>query len=88
MSKLLLSWFVGMIYYGLKLPFNAIYTSLASLDWWLVFAFFFAVLLSPMTSTPWFSSENRTARIAVEVEYELVKDFRRWGIIEITILVF
>jgi hypothetical protein len=87
-SKLLLSWFVRMIYYGLKLPFNAIYTSLAFLDWWLVFAFFFAVLLLPMTSAQWFGNKDRTASLAVDLEYELVKDFRRWGIIRMKILVF
>jgi hypothetical protein len=87
-SNLLLSCLFGMIYYGLKLPCNAIFNFLASLDWWLVSAFFIAVLLSPMTSTEWFGNEDRTARLAVDLEYELVKDFRRWGIIRMTTLFF
>lgn len=88
LSDFLLPCLFGMIYCVLKLPFNTICTFLASLDWWLVFAFFFAVMLSPMTSTQWFGNENETARLAVDPEYELVEDFRRWGIIRATALVF
>lgn len=87
-SNLLLSCLSGIIYYGIKLPFDAICAFLASLDWWLVFAFFFAAMLSPMTSTEWFGNEDRTVRLAVGLEYGLVEDFRRWGKIRMIALVF
>jgi hypothetical protein len=87
-SNLLLSCLFGIIYCGLKLPFNTIRAFLTSLDLWLVFAFFSAVMLSPMTSNEWFSNEDRTVRLAVDLEYKLVEDFRRWGITRITVLVF
>lgn len=87
-SNLMLSCLFGLFYYVLKLPFNAICAFIVSLDWWLVFALFFAVMLSPMTSTVRFGNENRTMRLVVDLEYELVEDFRRWGIIKITALVF
>jgi len=87
-SNLLLSCLFGIIYYGLKLPFNTICAFLASIDLWLVFAFFFAVMLSPITSTGWFDNEHRTVRLAVGLEYELVEDFRSWGKIIIIAPIF
>ncbi len=87
-SKLLISCLFRMVYYGLKLPFNIICAFALSIDWWLVFAFSFAVMLSPMTSTKSFGNEDRTVMLAVEQEYELVRDFRRWGMIKITACVF
>lgn len=87
-SNLMYSCLFGLVYYGLKLPFNATCAFIVSVDWWPVFAFFFAVMLSPMTSTEWFGNEDRTVRLAVNLEYELVQDFRRWGITRTIALVF
>jgi hypothetical protein len=88
LPNLLLSCLSSVIYYGLELPYNAICTFLASFDWWLIFAFFFAVMLSPMTSTQRYGNEDRTATLAIDLEYELVEDFRRWGITRKIILVY
>lgn len=78
-SNVMLSCLFGVFYYSLKLPFNTIYAFIVSLDWWLVIAFFFAVVLSPMTSTEGSGSENNIVRLTADPEYELVQDFRRWG---------
>jgi hypothetical protein len=87
-SKLLLSCLFGLVYYTLKLPFDALRAFMISLDWWLVLGFFFAVALSPLTSTEWPSNKDGRVRLASDLEYELVQDFRRWGMAMINTLVF
>jgi hypothetical protein len=87
-SNTMLSCLFGLIHYGLKLPFNAIRTFIVSLDWCLVLAFFFAVILSPLTITGWSGNEDRTMRLAADLEYELVQDLRRWGMAIINAPVF
>jgi hypothetical protein len=77
--SLLLSVLSGLIYYFFSLPFNAICHLVISLDWWLVFSFFLAVVFSSMTSPEWLADNDGPAKLEVVLEYELVKDFRRWG---------
>jgi hypothetical protein len=77
----------GLIHYGLKLPFSGIRTFIVSLDWCRVLAFFFAVILSPLTSIEWPGNEDKTMRLAADLEYELVQDFRRWGIAIVNVTV-
>jgi hypothetical protein len=80
--KLVLSFLSRLIYCLFKLPFNKICAFLVSIDWWLVFAFFAAILISPMTSTEWSGNENGPAHFELILEYELVENFRRWGMNE------
>jgi hypothetical protein len=87
-SNIILSCLFGLIHYGLKLPFSAIRTFIVSLDWCQVLAFFFAVILSPLTSIEWSGNEDKTMRLAADLEYELVQDFRRWGIAIINVTLF
>ncbi len=77
--KVLLSCLANLIHYLLKLPLTIFWNTLASLDWWLVFAFFFAVILSPLTTGEGLEKEDAAQTLAGCVEYVLAEDARRWG---------